>query len=191
MVTSLILVKNEIWFFNQQPYRFAIISGTLLFIVALLLLSEEFAKKRLILIFIVILAVSIPSSANFYKARSAWGVMDWDREISLALKSISSGLKKDIGLVDFDRCFDPFQVKMNTNLNLAMYNAGLSYPEDRPYIDLLTSARNSSDFLNFNKDGSYALLSTNCTSLEKIQRNFEIVQELQIGEIQVVLVRFF
>ena len=190
MITSLLLVKNELWFFNQQPYRFAIISGTLLIIVASQLLAEHFAKKRLFLIFVIILGLSVPSTINFYKARSAWGVMDWNQEVSLALSSISSSLERDIGLVDFDRCFDPFQIKMNTRFNLAIYNAGLSYPEDRSYIDTLSAARNSNEFSRFNKGGSYALLSTKCTNLDKIQRGFDVVKESLISDSKIILVRF-
>ena len=136
-IAVIIMATNDLWGFNQEPYRFWLqyeILGALLLSVTLawsLAQLKELAKPRRItavvalIIAIVVWAVSAWDVTAWWRFASAQGILSTTDARSDALRDL---LKDRDGLVMASQCFDPRLLKLIDKGPVAFYNAGLAWP---------------------------------------------------------------
>ena len=145
-----IMPANDLWGFNQEPYRswvqFAILSSLLLMIPlawSLTRLRAWSREHRVVFaiaggLTLIIWALGLPDFRGFWQFAHAQGVIELDGERAHALAALTSGTN---GIIMSSRCIDPQVAKLVTKKPIAYYNLGLAWPADvgsfKTFRDLL------------------------------------------------------
>ena len=146
-IGAVIMSTNDLWGFNQEPYRFwlqySIITGFLISI--LLAYALSFQQKRtglaVLVVALLLWLVSLADFAGFFSYAREQGVLPTQDSRDLAIqeltKEIPSGSRE---LILSSRCTDPQLLKLITSRPVAFFNYGLAWPDNREEIKNLTQA---------------------------------------------------
>jgi hypothetical protein len=145
-VTAVILVSNNYWGFDQEPYRFWLQYS----IVGLLALSTLLpwawgrhlaigkTPRRAVLALSVALtvawAVSLVDTVAFRDYARSEGLVAAEDEYAQALRKL---VGPDSGMVLSSACFDPQRLRMITGAPVSYFNRGLAWPAKKNELDLL------------------------------------------------------
>jgi len=140
-IGAAIMTTNDLWGFNQEPYRFwlqyLIMAGFLTSIVLAWSITKwRTADLRKILIPLVAVAVTIwvVSLLDFWEFRgyaSDQGVIETTDSRAQALRDL---VPTDQGLILSSRCVDPQVLRLITTAPVAYFNYGLAWPDNRNEI---------------------------------------------------------
>ena len=146
-IGAVIMSTNDLWGFNQEPYRFwlqySIITGFLISI--LLAYALSFQQKRtglaVLVVAVLLWLISLADFAGFFSYAREQGVLPTQDSRALAIqeltKEIPSGSRE---LILSSRCTDPQLLKLITSRPVAFFNYGLAWPDNREEIKNLTQA---------------------------------------------------
>ena len=146
-IGAVIMSTNDLWGFNQEPYRFwlqySIITGFLISI--LLAYALSFQQKRtglaVLVVAVFLWLISLADFAGFFSYAREQGVLPTQDSRDLAIqeltKEIPSGSRE---LILSSRCTDPQLLKLITARPVAFFNYGLAWPDNREEIKNLTQA---------------------------------------------------
>ena len=146
-IGAVIMSTNDLWGFNQEPYRFwlqySIITGFLISI--LLAYALSFQQKRtglaVLVVAVFLWLISLADFAGFFSYAREQGVLPTQDSRDLAIqeltKEIPSGSRE---LILSSRCTDPQLLKLITSRPVAFFNYGLAWPDNREEIKNLTQA---------------------------------------------------
>ena len=146
-IGAVIMSTNDLWGFNQEPYRFwlqySIITGFLISI--LLAYALSFQQKRtglaVLVVAVLLWLISLADFAGFFSYAREQGVLPTQDSRALAIqeltKEIPSGSRE---LIISSRCTDPQLLKLITSRPVAFFNYGLAWPDNREEIKNLTQA---------------------------------------------------
>ena len=146
-IGAVIMSTNDLWGFNQEPYRFwlqySIITGFLISI--LLAYALSFQQKRtglaVLVVAVLLWLISLADFAGFFSYAREQGVLPTQDSRALAIqeltKEIPSGSRE---LILSSRCTDPQLLKLITARPVAFFNYGLAWPDNREEIKNLTQA---------------------------------------------------
>jgi len=147
-IAFVLLSFNDLWGFNQEPYRFWINSVIVFVAIAALTLpaaplSEYFADKpsRLLstLAFILV-SVSLWNVGGFRAYVSEQGNIDFSSPQYLAIGQLVDTHVAGPGLLSAEPCIDPRQLKVATGSPVAFYNLGLAWPDRKSEIDAVLAS---------------------------------------------------
>lgn len=145
----LIMPSNDLWGFNQEPYRswiqFAILSSLLLMIPLAWSLSRFKAwqnQHKVMFLVAGILTfgswlIGLRDLPGFWQYATGQGVTSMSDSSSEALKSLTQNID---GLVLPSACSNPQIFKITTGKNVPAYNLGLAWPENIGAINSLADA---------------------------------------------------
>lgn len=145
----IVMSSNDLWGFNQEPYRswiqFAILSALLLMIPLAWSISRFGTWQRdhkTIFIIAALLTLTcwvlgLRDVSGFWKYASKEGVTSTSDSSSLALKALTENID---GLVLPSACINPQVFKIITGKNVPTYNLGLAWPENIGAINSLIDA---------------------------------------------------
>jgi hypothetical protein len=146
-IGAVIMSTNDLWGFNQEPYRFwlqySIITGFLISI--LLAYALSFQQKRtglaVLVVAVLLWLISLADFSGFFSYAREQGVLPTQDSRALAIqeltKEIPSGSRE---LILSSRCTDPQLLKLITARPVAFFNYGLAWPDNREEIKNLTQA---------------------------------------------------
>lgn len=136
-----VLPLNDLWGFNQEPYRFwlqlSMIGGLLLAIPFSWALANrhDFTAKRLTTVTILatitalVWAVSLTDARGFAAYASDQGVIDLETPRAEAIRALTANTS---GLLATSECVSPRELKLIAKGPVAEYNLGLAWPADEP-----------------------------------------------------------
>lgn len=187
-----LLVVNDVWGANAEPYRFwieGILLGGILGMLALarlsgILLAPGFrgaerpvatlARSRRILVIGMIATgclglLSLPDWVNSLRdpaMQAAWNP-ETPRERAVAELARQATTDPTDGLLTTERCIDNRTAKVTSGAPVANYHLGMAWPDNRDAIDDIIAARDRSE-LDFNamrdSDTIWVLTDSNCDS---------------------------
>jgi len=140
----MIMPANDLWGFNQEPYRlwiqFAILSSLLLMIP----LAHSFSRfmgftrehKAMFLIALTLAlsawGLGLKDFQGFWNFAEQQGVTDVTDTRAIAIKSLT---KTTSGLVLGSQCMDPLVFKLIAQTPVPYFNLGLAWPVEKPNFD--------------------------------------------------------
>lgn len=167
-----ILVFNDVWGFNQEPYRFWIQSAIILSFAFGALLPRALAEtdvlgngRRLALIAVGALAVAVAVASlgdvvGFFGYAREQGVIDLRDERATAIATITKGMS---GLTAAGPCVDPQQLNLLTAAPVAFYNNGMAWPANRDAFTTLQDPSRGADAPALRAAGvQWVVLDTAC-----------------------------
>jgi hypothetical protein len=140
----IIMPANDIWGFNQEPYRqwiqFAILSALLLMIPLTYAFSrfKGFARehKALFLISLTLTATAwglgLKDFQGFWDFAKQQGVIDVTDTRAVAIQELT---KNTSGIVLGTQCMDPLVFKLIAQTPVPYFNLGLAWPREKPNFD--------------------------------------------------------
>jgi hypothetical protein len=142
LIGLLVMSTNDLWGFNQEPYRLWLKFTIVIAIVGAIPLAWALTRSRTIaltsLLIISVLAwlVSLVDFAGFYRYAADQGVIDFANDRSqLITEILPPDIGPESGLILASRCEDPAILKAVTGAGIADYNLGLAWPAQRDQID--------------------------------------------------------
>ncbi len=136
-----IMPANDLWGFNQEPYRswvqFAILSSLLLMIPlawSLTRLRTWTREHRAVFVIaagltVITWAIGLQDFRGFWQFAHDQGVIDLQDSRAQALAELT---RSTDGLLLSSRCIDPQVLKLVTRKPVAYYNLGLAWPANEP-----------------------------------------------------------
>ena len=166
-VASVVLVSNNLWGFDQEPYRFWLelntISLLLLSVLApmvfapLVRIRSQYPRRLPASLILLTMAGSlyvtgIGDVMGFWDYAKRQGSIPSDPQPGsrfAELASIGDALNAQEptpGFVGTDPCIDPRQLALFTSVPIADYNLGMAWPEDFGPMNLWIQARKAGEF---------------------------------------------
>ena len=196
-ILVLVISKNDLWGFNQEPYRFAIdsifVSNFVLVVINLVLFEKiglsnigDFKKWFLIPIALILL-LSMKDAFVFKEYTTNQGYIDFQSSEWKSAKKITSEIS---GRILPDPCIRPEILKVATGKSISSYNRGISWPADKKTVD--SDIRAISDRLISEKESkalysNYIISSSKCAPGlgTRLPRNFKLLKKLTFVENEV------
>lgn len=196
-ILILVMSMNDLWGFNQEPYRFAInsifVSNFVLVVINLVLFEKiglsnirDFKKWFLIPIALILL-LSMKDAFVFKEYTTNQGYIDFQSSEWKSAKKITSGIS---GRILPDPCIRPEILKVATGKSISSYNRGISWPADKRAVDY--DIRAISDHLISEKESKalysdYIISSSKCApGLDsQLPQNFKLLKKLTFVENEV------
>lgn len=137
----MVLPLNDLWGFNQEPYRFwlqlSMIGGLLLAIPFSWALANrhQFSARQqtsvtvLATIAALLWAVSLTDARGFAAYANEQGVIDLETPRAEAIRALTASTS---GLLATSECLSPRELKLIAKGPVAEYNLGLAWPADEP-----------------------------------------------------------
>jgi hypothetical protein len=147
-ISFVLLSFNDLWGFNQEPYRFWINCVIVFVFVAALTLPtasmsryfDNFSSRVLSTLAIVLVAASFWNVGSFRAYVEAQGNINLGSPQFQAIAELVQANVAGEGLITAEPCIDPRQLKVVTGAPVAFYNLGLAWPEMRTEIDAVLAA---------------------------------------------------
>ena len=171
-IGAVIMSTNDLWGFNQEPYRFwlqySIITGFLISI--LLAYALSFQQKRtglaVLVVAVFLWLISLADFAGFFSYAREQGVLPTQDSRSLAIqeltKEIPSGSRE---LILSSRCTDPQLLKLITSRPVAFFNYGLAWPDNREEVRDLNERLTGNTLIGLQAaQVGYVITDSNCDS---------------------------
>ena len=171
-IGAVIMSTNDLWGFNQEPYRFwlqySIITGFLISI--LLAYALSFQQKRtglaVLVVAVLLWLISLADFAGFFSYAREQGVLPTQDSRSLAIqeltKEIPSGSRE---LILSSRCTDPQLLKLITSRPVAFFNYGLAWPDNREEVRDLNERLTGNTLIGLQAaQVGYVITDSNCDS---------------------------
>ncbi len=145
VIGSIIMSTNDLWGFNQEPYRFwlqySIIAGFLISI--LLAYALSFQQKRtdvaVLVLALLFWIISLADFAGFFSYAREQGVLPTQDSRALAIQELTKEIPSDSSrLILSSKCTDPQLLKLITSRPVAYFNYGLAWPDNREEVRNLT-----------------------------------------------------
>lgn len=171
-IGAVIMSTNDLWGFNQEPYRFwlqySIITGFLISI--LLAYALSFQQKRtglaVLVVAVLLWLISLADFAGFFSYAREQGVLPTQDSRALAIqeltKEIPSGSRE---LILSSRCTDPQLLKLITSRPVAFFNYGLAWPDNREEVRDLNERLTGNTLIGLQAaQVGYVITDSNCDS---------------------------
>ena len=171
-IGAVIMSTNDLWGFNQEPYRFwlqySIITGFLISI--LLAYALSFQQKRtglaVLVVAVLLWLISLADFAGFFSYAREQGVLPTQDSRALAIqeltKEIPSGSRE---LILSSRCTDPQLLKLITSRPVAFFNYGLAWPDNREEVRDLSEHLTGNALIGLQAaQVGYVITDSNCDS---------------------------
>ena len=171
-IGAVIMSTNDLWGFNQEPYRFwlqySIITGFLISI--LLAYALSFQQKRtglaVLVVALLLWLISLADFAGFFSYAREQGVLPTQDSRALAIqeltKEIPSGSRE---LILSSRCTDPQLLKLITSRPVAFFNYGLAWPDNREEVRDLNERLTGNTLIGLQAaQVGYVITDSNCDS---------------------------
>ena len=171
-IGAVIMSTNDLWGFNQEPYRFwlqySIITGFLISI--LLAYALSFQQKRtglaVLVVAVLLWLISLADFAGFFSYAREQGVLPTQDSRALAIqeltKEIPSGSRE---LILSSRCTDPQLLKLITARPVAFFNYGLAWPDNREEVRDLNERLTGNTLIGLQAaQVGYVITDSNCDS---------------------------
>ena len=171
-IGAVIMSTNDLWGFNQEPYRFwlqySIITGFLISI--LLAYALSFQQKRtglaVLVVAVLLWLISLADFAGFFSYAREQGVLPTQDSRALAIqeltKEIPSGSRE---LILSSRCTDPQLLKLITSRPVAFFNYGLAWPDNREEVRDLNEHLTGNTLIGLQAaQVGYVITDSNCDS---------------------------
>ena len=171
-IGAVIMSTNDLWGFNQEPYRFwlqySIITGFLISI--LLAYALSFQQKRtglaVLVVAVFLWLISLADFAGFFSYAREQGVLPTQDSRALAIqeltKEIPSGSRE---LILSSRCTDPQLLKLITSRPVAFFNYGLAWPDNREEVRDLNERLTGNTLIGLQAaQVGYVITDSNCDS---------------------------
>lgn len=171
-IGAVIMSTNDLWGFNQEPYRFwlqySIITGFLISI--LLAYALSFQQKRtglaVLVVAVLLWLISLADFAGFFSYAREQGVLPTQDSRALAIqeltKEIPSGSRE---LILSSRCTDPQLLKLITSRPVAFFNYGLAWPDNREEVRDLSEHLTGNTLIGLQAaQVGYVITDSNCDS---------------------------
>jgi hypothetical protein len=141
---STIMAKNDVWGFNQEPYRFWLQYSIIAIFLLTITTAWSLSQWRILTkpwrqitavsgaIAVLAWAVSLLDVQEFRSFAADAGVITVEGERADALRDLIS---PDAGLVLSSACTDPQVLKLITQAPVAFFNRGLAWPDNRVALD--------------------------------------------------------
>ncbi len=142
----IIMASNDLWGFNQEPYRFLLQYSIVGLLTLSTLLPWAWSRRRVIstpsartvavltAAVGVLWATSLTDAAAFRSYARDVGVIAIDAEYGNTLRSL---VDSESGLVLSSACQDPQVLRLTTGAPVASFNRGLAWPDKRQELDRL------------------------------------------------------
>jgi len=140
----IIMPANDLWGFNQEPYRswvqFAILSSLLLMIPLAWGMSRfrtwavdhRVAYSVTAGLLLITWAVGLEDFRGFWQFAHDQGIIELEDDRAAALAGLTSSTE---GILLSSRCIDPQVFKLITKKPVAYFNLGLAWPENKLLFD--------------------------------------------------------
>ena len=171
-IGAVIMSTNDLWGFNQEPYRFwlqySIITGFLISI--LLAYALSFQQKRtglaVLVVAVLLWLISLADFSGFFSYAREQGVLPTQDSRALAIqeltKEIPSGSRE---LILSSRCTDPQLLKLITSRPVAFFNYGLAWPDNREEVRDLNERLTGNTLIGLQAaQVGYVITDSNCDS---------------------------
>ena len=171
-IGAVIMSTNDLWGFNQEPYRFwlqySIITGFLISI--LLAYALSFQQKRtglaVLVVAVLLWLISLADFAGFFSYAREQGILPTQDSRALAIqeltKEIPSGSRE---LILSSRCTDPQLLKLITSRPVAFFNYGLAWPDNREEVRDLNERLTGNTLIGLQAaQVGYVITDSNCDS---------------------------
>ncbi len=145
VIGSLIMSTNDLWGFNQEPYRFwlqySIIAG---FLISLLLAYALSFQQKWTAAAVLVLAslfwlISLADFAGFFSYAREQGVLPTQDSRAIAIQELTKEIPRDSSrLILSSKCMDPQLLKLISPKPVAYFNYGLAWPDNREEVRNLT-----------------------------------------------------
>lgn len=154
VIGLLVMSTNDLWGFNQEPYRFWLQYMFLAIFLGAVMLPWSLRQWRGLTqgwritsavvgsVAIIVWSMSLGDVQAFRKFAQEQGVINVQDERALTLRSL---VPADRGLVLASACQDPQVLKLITRAPVAAFNRGLAWPENRVAIDTFFDPDRGSD----------------------------------------------
>lgn len=145
VIGSLIMSTNDLWGFNQEPYRFwlqySIIAGFLISI--LLAYASSFQQKwtaaTVLALSSLFWIISLTDFAGFFSYAREQGVLPTQDSRAIAIQELTKEIPSDSRqLILSSKCTDPQLLKLISSKPVAYFNYGLAWPDNREEVRNLT-----------------------------------------------------
>lgn len=135
LMASALLVFNESWGLQQEPYRFLPYGQVVVAALALPFLVLPLRRRTTALVLrgaaVAVVGLTIPTTLQF--ARETPAVVQFPRAEQEAMETAAASLPPD-GLALLDTCVPKGAFKAFTGARVVGLNAGLAYPADRAAV---------------------------------------------------------
>ena len=171
-IGAVIMSTNDLWGFNQEPYRFwlqySIITGFLISI--LLAYALSFQQKRtglaVLVVALLLWLISLADFAGFFSYAREQGVLPTQDSRALAIQELTqeipSGSRE---LILSSRCTDPQLLKLITSRPVAFFNYGLAWPDNREEVRDLNERLTGNTLIGLQAaQVGYVITDSNCDS---------------------------
>lgn len=171
-IGAVIMSTNDLWGFNQEPYRFwlqySIITGFLISI--LLAYALSFQQKRtglaVLVVAVLLWLISLADFAGFFSYAREQGVLPTQDSRALAIQELTKEIPSGSGeLILSSRCTDPQLLKLITSRPVAFFNYGLAWPDNREEVRDLNERLTGNTLIGLQAaQVGYVITDSNCDS---------------------------